>query len=108
MTKATYFEMCEALGTEPIESEIPVEYDDLCPDLQDAFSVYSKLRDEWDTMNGYYLGKSFAGIKDIFDILEVSPEDRRTMFDLISNIDSYRIKSINDRKKIADTTTKPR
>lgn len=94
MTKEAYFEMCEALGSEPIESEIPIEYSDLLTDVQEALSIYSKLKDEWDTMNGHYLGKSYAGIKDIFDILEVAPEDRRTMFDLIATIDLYRSKSI--------------
>ena len=28
MTKEQYFEMCEALGNEPAESEIPIEFDD--------------------------------------------------------------------------------
>lgn len=108
MTKAAYFEMCEALGSEPIESEIPIEYDDLCDDLQYALSIYSKLRDEWDTMNGYYIGKNFSGIKDIFDILEVDPGDRRTIFDLICNIDVYRTKSINNRRKQEENIQKPR
>ena len=108
MTKEAYFEMCEALGSEPIESEIPIEYADLCVDLQEALSIYSKLRDEWDTMNGYYMGKNFSGIKDIFDILEVDPIDRRNMYDMISTIDSFRAKSINDRKKQEQATQKPR
>ncbi len=107
MTKATYFEMCEALGSEPIESEIPIEFEDLCTDLQEALGIYSKLKDEWDTMNGYYMGKSFAGIKDIFDILEVDVADRRNMFDLLSSIDSYRAKSINDRKKAEQKVQSP-
>ena len=28
MTKEHYFEVCEAVGSQPIESEIPIEYDD--------------------------------------------------------------------------------
>lgn len=98
MTKDAYFEMCAALNSEPIESEIPVEYDDLSIDVQEALSIYSKLKDEWDTMNGVYLGKSYNGILDIFDILEVPKEDRKTMFELIGSIDNIRSKAIEAKR----------
>jgi len=98
MTKDAYFELCDALGTEPVESEIPVDYDDFHIDVQEALGIYSKLKDEWDTMNGNYLGKSFAGILDIFTILEVPVEDHKTMFNLINVIDLHRSKAIMDAK----------
>lgn len=98
MTKDAYFEMCEALNSEPIESQIPVEYDDLSMDVQEALNIYSKLKDEWDTMNGVYLGKSYNGIMDIFNIMEVPPQDRRTMFDLIGSIDKCRSKAIEAKR----------
>jgi hypothetical protein len=98
MTKSTYFEMCEALGTEPIEEEIPVDYEDLYIDVQQALNIYHKLKDEWDTMNGVYMGKNYSGIIDIFTILEVPVQDHKTMFELIGIIDSYRAKAISDNK----------
>lgn len=98
MTKEAYFEMCEALNSEPVDSEIPVDYEDLFVDIQEALGIYSKLRDEWDTMNGNYLGKSYAGILDIFVVLEVPEEDRKTIFDLIGIIDTHRSKAMADAK----------
>jgi hypothetical protein len=98
MTKAAYFEMCEALGSEPLESEIPVDYEDLLVDVQEALAMYHKLRDEWDSMNGVYLGKSYAGILDIFEIQGVPVEDRKTLYDLIGIIDTHRSKAIADAK----------
>lgn len=98
MTKEAYFEMCETLGSEPIEEEIPVDFEDLISDVQEAMGIYFKLRDEWDTMNGTYLGKSYAGILDIFIILDVPIEDRKTMFELIGIIDFHRSKAISDAK----------
>ena len=98
MTRGSYFEMCEALGSEPIESEIPVEYEDLLTDVQEALNIYYKLRDEWDTMNGNYMGKNYSGILDIFSILQVPVQDHRTMFDLIGLIDRHRSKMIADNK----------
>lgn len=90
--------MCEMMGSEPIEDEMPVEFDDLYTDVQQALGIYYKLKDEWDTMNGNYLGKNYAGILDIFDVLEVPTEDVRTMFDLIGIIDEHRSKVIREKK----------
>lgn len=94
--------MCEALGSEPIEEEIPVEYEDLLTEVQQALDIYSKLKDDWDTMNGNYMGKHYAGILDIFSILGVPREDYKTMFDLIGIIDGHRSTAIsNSRPKAA-------
>lgn len=98
MTKAMYYEMCEALGTEPAEDEIPVDYGDFHIDVQEALQIYQKLKDEWDGMSGNYLGKSYAGILDIFYILEVPVEDHKTLFNLIGMIDGHRSKAISDMK----------
>lgn len=103
MTKAAYYEMCEALGSEPIDSEVPVEFDDLYLDVQEAFSIYSKLRDEFDSVNGHYLGKNYAGILDIFTILGVPEEDRKTVFDLIGIIDIHRSKAMATARDAAKT-----
>jgi len=99
MTKEAYFEMCESLGSEPIDSEIPLDYNDLPVDAQEALQMYNKLRDEWDGFNGIYLGKNYAGILDIFSILEVPVEDRRTMFELINMIDLHRKNAIAEQRE---------
>ena len=98
MTKDAYFEMCEALDSEPLDSEIPVDYEDFCVDVQEALSIYYKLRDEWDTMNGRYLGKNYSGILDIFNILEVPVEDHKTVFNLLGIIDGHRSRALADSK----------
>ena len=98
MTKEAYFELCEAMGTEPLEEETPVDFEDFYIAVQEALVIYQKLKDEWDTMNGNYMGKSYAGIIDIFTILEVPVEDHRTLFTLIGIIDQHRSKAISDSK----------
>lgn len=98
MTKDAYFEMCEMLGTEPLDEEIPIEFEDFFVDVQQALGIYQKLRDEWDTMNGNYMGKSYAGLLDILHLLDVPVEDHRTMFELIGIIDQHRSKAIVDSK----------
>lgn len=98
MTKETYFELCEALGSDPIEEEIPVEYEDFPHEVQEAISVYYKLRDEWDTMSGTYMGKSYAGFSDILDILEIPKEDRKYLLDWLAVMDAERCKILADAK----------
>lgn len=98
MTKEAYFEMCEALGSEPEEDEIPIEMDDFPNEVQEAVTIYYKMRDEWDTMNGVYLGKSFAGFADILNILEVPHEDRKYLLEWITVMDAARSKAFSDMK----------
>lgn len=94
-----YFEMCETLGTEPVESEIPVEFEDFPLEVQQAFGVYRMLRDEWDTMNGLYLGKSLIGIKDILEATEVEPDEHKLVVMLVRMIDSVRSEEINRKEQ---------
>ena len=98
MTKQAYFDMCEMLGSEPIESEIPVEYDDFPVEVQQAFAVYRMLRDEWDTMGGSYLGKSLIGVKDVLEATEVEPDEQKFIVMLVRMIDEVRSDEINKLK----------
>jgi hypothetical protein len=98
MTKDQYYEMCDALGTEPVDSEIPVELDDFPLEVQQAFSVYRMLRDEWDSMSGIYLGKSLIGITEILQATEIDPIDNKFITMLVRLIDQIRAQEINSKK----------
>lgn len=98
MTKETYFEMCEMMNQAVVESEIPIEFDDFALEVQQAFSVYKMLRDEWDTMNGHYLGKSLIGIKDLLEATEVELQDQKFITMLVRLIDDVRSDEINKQK----------
>jgi len=99
MSKDQYFEMCEALGNDPVESEIPIEFDDFPLEVQQAFNAYRMLRDEWDTMSGSYLGKSLIGIKDVLEATEIDPSEQKFIIMLIRIIDNVRSDEINNKKK---------
>lgn len=98
MTKQSYFELCEVMGNEPVEEEIPVEFDDFPLEVQQAFAVYRMLRDEWDTMNGLYLGKSLIGIKDVLEATEIEPDEQKFIIVLVRMIDNVRSNEINTKK----------
>lgn len=99
MSKERYFEMCEMMGSDPVESEIPVEYEDFPLDVQQALSVYRMLKDEWEGFNGLYLGKSFIGLTEVLDYMEVDTSDRKLTVQLIKLIDNVRIELINKREQ---------
>jgi hypothetical protein len=99
MSKERYLEMCEMMGSDPVDSEIPVEYDDFPLDVQQALSVYRMLKDEWEGFNGLYLGKSFIGLTEILDYMEVDTSDRKLTVQLVKLIDSVRIELINKREQ---------
>lgn len=98
MTRDQYFEMCEMLGNEPNDSEIPVEYDDLPLEVQDALRIYNTLQDNWDYMGGNYIGKNIHGIRDIFEMNDIEKTDHKSIYELILQIDRIRAKQIHDSK----------
>jgi hypothetical protein len=102
MTKHQYFEMCEALGTEPVEEQIPIEFEDFPLEVQQAFNAYRMLRDEWDTMSGTYLGKSLIGIKDVLEATEIDLSEHKFIIMLIRMIDAVRSEEVNNHKKMQE------
>lgn len=99
MTKEKYLEMCEMLGNTPDEDQIPVEFDDLPFEVQEALRIYNQLQDNWDYMGGNYIGKNYVGLFDIMNILGVQPEDRRAVYELLGQIDKIRAASIKKTPK---------
>jgi hypothetical protein len=91
------------LGEPIVESNIPVEFDDFPLEVQQAFSVYRMLRDEWDTMNGNYLGKSLIGIKDVLEATEIDLQDQKFIVVLVRLIDDIRSNEINKLKQAEPT-----
>lgn len=98
MTKEQYFEMCEMMGNDPIEEEIPVEISDLPYEVQLAYNVYNSLNDNWEGMSGSYLGKQFQGIGEVMDIMGV--DDKKTTLEIILLIDACRKEYYAKQQKI--------
>ncbi len=91
--------MCEMMGSEPIHEEIPVELGDMPLDVQEAYAIYCMLQDNWDTMNGTYIGKNYSGLIDILELYEV--DDKKSTFSIIRKLDESRSSAINSKKKNA-------
>jgi hypothetical protein len=106
MTREAYFEMCEMLGSEPVESEIPVEFEDFPETVQQCFAIYSLLTDVWDTMGGNYLGKDYNIVFDLFRVYEVDAEQHLFCLNILQQMDASRSKLISDKIKAKNPATK--
>lgn len=93
------------LGNEPVDSEIPVEFDDFPLEVQQTLSVYRMLKDEWEGFNGVYLGKSFIGLTEVLEYMEIDFSDRKLVVLLIKLIDGIRSNLINTNKNLLVVNT---
>jgi hypothetical protein len=99
MTKDTYFEMCEMLGEEPLESEIPLDSSDFPVIIQQSLSIYSLLEDRWDLMNGGYLGKNYSNVFEFFRLHDLDQAESLLILEFLQHIDAVRSKLVADKIK---------
>jgi len=86
MTADQYILMCEQMGWEPKEEELPQDGSNLSLECQQALTVLISLPDIWEGMNGTWLGKDYSGLGTIMDIYEI--DDRRAVFTLLKEAES--------------------
>lgn len=106
MTKETYLEMCEMLGQEPNEADIPPDINDFPHIVQLSLVIYSFLEDRWDTMGGMYLGKVYSTIFDFFRLYEVDNQEALLILEFIQHIDAVRSKLVAEKLKAKSPATK--
>ena len=110
LTKEQYFEMCEMMGTEPSEEDIPLDRNDLTLDTQLIFSIYDKLPARWEGFSGQYLGKDLGLLNILFDHYNLDKCERNYAWDIIPIIDSFVAEDIAKKMKSKTKVTgdKPR
>jgi len=78
--------MCEQMGWEPKEEDLPQDGSNLSLECQQALTVLNALPDIWDGMNGVWLGKDYSGLDTILDIYSI--EDKRDVFELLKEAEA--------------------
>ena len=81
MTLDQYLLMCEQMGWEPNDTEIPRDSTELSIESQQALILLNVLPDKWDGMSGSWFGKDYSGLSAIMDIYKI--EDKRIVFELL-------------------------
>ena len=100
MTKDQYFEMCEMMNTDPVDADIPVEFEDLLDVTQQALELYSYLPDRWEGMSGTFMGKDYSIVFDLFNTYEILEKtEQRIMLKIMSTTDKIRSDIIAKKHK---------
>jgi hypothetical protein len=103
MTKDAYYEMCEALGTEPDLAETPVEFEDLPEQVQQCFELYGFLPDRWEGMSATFMGKDYTIVFQLFESFQIMDNSDRVLYlRILSLIDGARQKIFQQKQKERD------
>ncbi len=95
-----YFEMCEAVGSEPIPEEIPVDSSDLAWETVQALNCYGMVSETWSSM-GTYLGKNFSDLRSIMDLNRVTELEEDYTINTVRFIDGIVSRDIARKQKQA-------
>ena len=96
MTRDKYLDMMEQLGKEPIESEIPPDFEDLPEIVVQALSTFNMLGDRAYPEIGY-VGKDYTNLSYYIDIYDV--EDREYFLEILAWLDARAIKKSSEMMK---------
>lgn len=74
------------MGWEPKEEDLPQDGSNLSLECQQALTILNALPDNWEGMNGTWLGKDYSGLGTVMGIYEI--ESRREVFELLKEAES--------------------
>ena len=86
----------EQLGKEPIEEELPPDFDDFPEIVIDAISTFNMLGDRVYPEIGY-VGKDYTNLNVYMDLYQI--EDKEFFLELLHWLDSRAIKKSSDQVK---------
>jgi len=96
MTRERYLEMCEQMGNEPIEEEIPPDIEDLPSIVSEAVNTFNMLGDRIYPEIGY-MGKDYTNLNHYIDLYGI--EDKEYFLHLLSWLDARAIKKSSEEIK---------
>jgi len=96
MTKDKYFDMCEQMGIEPLEVDVPIDMTDLPYESQVAIHIFNLLGDRMYPEIGY-IGKDYTNLNQLIQIYEI--EDKELLMETLHLLDSRAIKISADSIK---------
>ncbi len=96
MTRERYFKMCEQLGQEPVEDEIPPDWNDFPEIALHALNTFQNLGDRVYPDIGY-MGKDFTNLSYYIDIYDI--EDKELFLEILTWLESRAIKDSQDSMK---------
>ena len=96
MTRERYLDLCEQMGNEPIEEEIPPDWDDFPEIVTLAANTFSQLGDRIQADIGY-IGKDYTNVNHYMDLYGI--DDKEFFFRILSWMDNRTIKKSSEELK---------
>ncbi len=96
MTRDRYLEMKNQLGEEPIEAEIPPDWEDFPEIVVYALNTYNMLGDRIYPEIGF-IGKDYTNLKQYIEVYGI--EDTEFFMQILSWLDSRTIKKSSEKLK---------
>ncbi len=96
MTRDKYLEMMDQLGKEPIEEEIPPDWEDFPEIVLDALNTFNMLGDRMYPDVGY-VGKDYTNLNHFIELFDI--QDKLFFMELLSWLDSRAIKKSQEHLK---------
>jgi hypothetical protein len=96
MTRDRYLKMCEQMGQEPNEEEIPPDWEDFPEIATLAINTFSHLGDRMAPDIGY-LGKDFTNLIHYIEIYGV--EDKELFLEILTYLESRAVKQSQEQLK---------
>lgn len=98
MTRDRYFTMVEQMGTEPVDSEIPPDLDDLPDIVINAISTFNSLGDRVYPEVGY-TGKDYTNLPFFIEMYDLGSTDIEYFLDILNWLDGRAIKKSSEQMK---------
>ncbi len=96
--------MCEQMGWEPNEDEIPKDPSNLSYNVQGALVLYNSLPDIWEGMSGTWMGKDYSGLIDIMNIYQL--DNQKEIFTLLKVAEGEASKFYAQKQKQQESLNK--
>ena len=96
MTRLKYLSMCEQLEQEPIENEIPPDWEDFPEVIQHAINTFNQLGDRVFPEIGF-VGKDYTNLSHYLEVYDVN--DKEFFLEILSWLDSRAIKKSSEDLK---------
>ena len=106
MNKERYLLLCEQLGNEPKDNEIPAEFEDFPYTVQTAITIYHILSDRWDGFSGTYFGKDYSLLPYLAKLYRIEDESQLLQFLLLIDRIIIAKRSEEQKRKSKKTSSK--
>ena len=98
MTRDRYLDMMEQLGKEPVEEEIPPDWEDLPEIMMCAVSTFNSLGDRVFPEIGY-IGKDYTNFDFLLKLYEVEDHQKQWIHEVVIFLESRGIEQSQKRLK---------